>query len=355
MNRLNNQQSVDYNESPGLASAALPTDIDIDDEGGDASNPAVMTRVVPLQKIATRLDKVLAQLLPEYSRSRLQLWIENQQVLLDQKPATARSPVIGGEHIQVTLAPLPEEQAFQPENLPLQIIHEDAALFVIYKPAGLVVHPAAGNWSGTLLNGLLYHDAGLAQIPRAGIVHRLDKETSGLMVVARTLQAQTHLVRQLQARSVKREYLALVWGEVKQAGKVDVPIARDPRNPLRMAAMKKSVSGNISGKPAITHFSPLAHGQLMVGTRPQAVTLLCCRLETGRTHQIRVHMQHLGYPLVGDATYGRAGVSALFPRQALHAWQLGLIHPATNQPMQWQQGLPDDMQQLLIQAKVAFP
>lgn len=341
---MKNRQSVDYSESSALTSEAATPEIEPDEE---AIAP-VIELVAPFQKTATRLDKILAQLLPDYSRSRLQQWIENQQVLLDQKLATARSPVIGGERICVTLAPLPQEQAFLPENLPLQIVYEDATLFVVNKPPGLVVHPAAGNWSGTLLNGLLYRDASLAQIPRAGIVHRLDKDTSGLMVVARTLQAQTHLVRQLQGRSVKREYLALVWGEIKQAGQIAAPIARDPRNPLRMAVVPH-------GKPAITHYTPLLQGSFVVGQRQQPVTLVCCRLETGRTHQIRVHMQHIGHPLVGDATYGRHGMPPLFPRQALHAWQLGLIHPETELPCQWQQEIPDDMRQLLEQAGISLP
>jgi 23S rRNA pseudouridine1911/1915/1917 synthase len=230
------------------------------------------------------------------------------------------------------------------------VVHEDAALLVINKPAGLVVHPAAGNWSGTLLNGLLYRDAALAQVPRAGIVHRLDKDTTGLMVVARTVQAQLDLVRQLQARTVQREYLALVWGALTVAGTVDAPLARDPRNPLRMAVARPE-----SGKAAITHYTPLAQGRLQVQAKDLPVTLVQCKLATGRTHQIRVHLAHLGFPLVGDPLYGKKNLAEVFPRQALHAWQLGLQHPLTQVPCQWQRGLPTDMETLLKQADIAWP
>lgn len=332
-----NFELADYIQTP-----ALDTEEDVRDF------------VVPLQTVPTRFDKVLAQLLPEYSRSRLQQWIENGQVMLDAQPAGARTQVVGGEQVQVAVLPLPEESAFQPEALPLDVIYEDAALLVINKPAGLVVHPAAGNWSGTLLNGLLYRDAALTQVPRAGIVHRLDKDTSGLMVVARTVQAQLDLVRQLQARTVQREYLALVWGALTVAGTVDAPLARDPRNPLRMAVARPE-----SGKVAITHYKPLAAGSLIpslsVSQKPLPVTLVQCKLATGRTHQIRVHLTHLGFPLVGDPLYGKKNLAEVFPRQALHAWQLGLQHPTTHEQCQWQRDVPADMAMLLRQADIVWP
>jgi 23S rRNA pseudouridine1911/1915/1917 synthase len=215
-------------------------------------------------------------------------------------------------------------------------VYEDDAVIVIDKPPGLVVHPGSGNWSGTLANALLHHAPALAAVPRAGIVHRLDKDTSGLLVVAKTVTAQTHLVRQLQARSVKREYLALVHGRVARGGKVAAPIGRHPAHRTRMAV----VSG---GKEAVTHYE--------VRERFEHATLLVCRLETGRTHQIRVHMHSIGHPLVGDPVYGRrvapAGPLAAFRRQALHAERLGLIHPVTGQPMSWHAPLPADLRGLL--------
>jgi 23S rRNA pseudouridine1911/1915/1917 synthase len=216
---------------------------------------------------------------------------------------------------------------------------------VINKPAGMVVHPAAGNWSGTVLNGLLYrYGDAAAGLPRAGIVHRLDKETSGLMVVARTLEAQTDLVRQLQARTVKRRYLALVWGNMPEEGTIDAPIGRDPRERTRMAVVTSA-----SGKPARTHFRRVDSA---IWQR-QPVTAIHCDLETGRTHQIRVHCAHIGHPLLGDPVYGRArgkrSVTPLpggFARQALHAWRLGLIHPKTGRTMQWRADVPEDMEAL---------
>ncbi len=315
------------------------------------TDETLLDLVIPLQAVPTRFDKVLAQLLPEYSRSRLQQWIDNAQVTLDGHAASARAQVYGGERVQVTVLPLPQDTAFQPEPVALEVVHEDDDILVINKPAGLVVHPAAGNWSGTLLNGLLYREAALAQVPRAGIVHRLDKDTSGLMVVARTVQAQLDLVRQLQARTVKREYLALVWGTLNTAGTVDAPLARDPRNPLRIAVAKPN-----TGKAAMTHYLPLVGGTLRHDNKDLPVTLVQCKLATGRTHQIRVHLQHLGFALVGDPLYGtkngKKNLAEIFHRQALHAWQLGLIHPATQQPCQWRQALPDDMQALLHQAGI---
>jgi len=225
----------------------------------------------------------------------------------------------------------PSETSAQAEAIDLDIVYEDDALLVINKPAGLVVHPGSGNWSGTLLNALLHHAPQLQGVPRAGIVHRLDKETSGLLVVAKTLEAQTDLVRQLQARTVKRHYLALVEGNVEQAGKVEAPIGRHPTTRTKMAVVSR-------GKPAVTHYSVLQ--------RFARHTLIECRLETGRTHQIRVHMQSIGHPLVGDPTYGSKRVHA-FKRQALHAARLGLIHPVTHAAMEWEAPLPEDMHALL--------
>jgi len=305
--------------------------------------PRVVT--VPPELAGERLDKVLAKVFPEFSRSRLQSWIEAQRVRVDGQPAKIRHPVPLGASIELVPDLLPEQLAFTPEPVPLDIVYEDDTLVVINKPAGLVVHPAAGNWSGTVLNGLLhrYGDAA-AGLPRAGIVHRLDKETSGLMVVARTLEAQTDLVRQLQARTVKRRYLALVWGNMRDEGTIDAPIGRDPRERTRMAVVTGA-----AGKPARTHFRRIDSA---IWER-QPVSAIHCDLETGRTHQIRVHCAHIGHPLLGDPVYGRArgkrSVAPLpggFARQALHAWRLALVHPRTGRTMQWRADVPDDIAEL---------
>ncbi|MCC8401745.1 RluA family pseudouridine synthase [Paraburkholderia sp. MMS20-SJTN17] len=301
--------------------------------------------VVPDELAGERLDKVVAKVFPEFSRSRLQSWIEAERVRVDGKPAKIRQPVPLGATIELEPDLLPEQLAFTPEPVPLDIVYEDDTLVVINKPAGMVVHPAAGNWSGTVLNGLLHrYGEAAAGLPRAGIVHRLDKETSGLMVVARTLAAQTDLVRQLQARTVKRRYLALVWGNMPEEGTIDAPIGRDPRERTRMAVVTGA-----AGKPARTHFRRVTSA---IWQR-QPVTAIHCDLETGRTHQIRVHCAHIGHPLLGDPVYGRArgkrSVTPLpdgFARQALHAWRLGLIHPKTGRSMQWRADVPADIEAL---------
>lgn len=290
-----------------------------------------------------RLDKVLARLLPAFSRSRIQRWIEAGQVLVDGRPFSGKRAVAGCEEVLVMPQPSEEEMAYRPEPMELQVVHEDADMMVVNKPAGLVVHPAAGNWSGTLLNGLLHYFPPVASVPRAGIVHRLDKDTSGLMAVAKTLAAQTSLVRQLQDRKVHRQYLALVWGKPSAAGTVAAAIARHPRDRLKMA-----VSESAHAKPAVTHYERLAVGCL----GGSEVSLLSCRLETGRTHQIRVHMQAEGFPLVGDPLYGPARLAVVFGRQALHAKRLGLNHPASGQPCEWQAPLPDDFAGLLQAAGI---
>jgi 23S rRNA pseudouridine1911/1915/1917 synthase len=354
-------RNKDYSPSAELADALVevPLDDDFADDvhAGDAAGPSgdepgavahgssstePRVALVPPELAGARLDKVLAKVFPAFSRSRLQSWIEAGRVLVDGTPAKVRQPVAPGATLELTPDLLPEQLAFAPEPVPLDIVYEDDTLVVINKPAGLVVHPAAGNWSGTILNGLLhrYGDAA-AGLPRAGIVHRLDKETSGLMVVARTLEAQTDLVRQLQARTVKRRYLALVWGRMPGAGTIDAPIGRDPRERTRMAVVTGA-----AGKPARTHFRTVDEA---IWER-QPVSAIHCDLETGRTHQIRVHCAHLSHPLLGDPVYGRArgkrSVAALpggFARQALHAWRLGLLHPRTGRAMQWRAEPPEDM------------
>ena len=294
------------------------------------------TLTIPAELGGLRLDLALARLLPEHSRSRLQSWVKEGHVLVDGGVPDVRRKVWGGERIDIDVPPPPELAAERPEDIPLAIVFEDEHLLVIDKPVGLVVHPGSGNWSGTLLNALLHHDPALAAVPRAGIVHRLDKDTSGLLVVAKTLVAQTELVRQLQARSVKRHYAALVQGTVSAGGTVDAPIGRHPSQRTRMAVVS-------NGRPALTHY--------LVRERFARCTLLECRLETGRTHQIRVHMTHLGHPLVGDAVYGqrRSGEPLLdgFPRQALHAFRLGLRHPASGADMAWEVPMADDLALLL--------
>jgi 23S rRNA pseudouridine1911/1915/1917 synthase len=300
----------------------------------------VVEFAAPMDAGGMRLDQLLARQLPQYSRNRLKAWIDTGAVTLNGRGADAKQKIRGGEAIRVQPAPAPEETAYAAEDIGLAIVHEDDAIIVINKPAGLVAHPAAGNWSGTLLNALLHHVPALAGVPRAGIVHRLDKETSGLLVVAKTLQAQTALVRQLQARTVRRVYWALVAGRIDAGGSVDGPIGRHPTQRTRMAVLPAAAAG---AKAALTHYEPRAHYQ----REGVAVTLVECRLETGRTHQIRVHMQHLGHPLVGDPVYGRAPTKAWLPRQALHARELALVHPATAKPVAWQAPLPADLDQLL--------
>ncbi len=298
---------------------------------------------IPATAAGRRLDQVLAELFSGYSRSRLQQWIKQGSVLLNGHTAPARYRVAGGEQVEIA-AQLQVETGVQPQPIPLDVRFEDPHLLVLNKPPGLVVHPAAGNPEGTLQNALLYHYPQLASLPRAGIVHRLDKDTSGLMVVARSLSAHKSLVEQLQARSVRREYLALVQSSVTAGGTIEAPIGRHPRDRLRMAVVP-------SGKPAITHYRILE--------RFPAHTLLEVSLETGRTHQIRVHMAYIRCPLVGDPLYaGRQklprGVSprlreavSSFRRQALHAARLELTHPASGERLSWQAEMPDDFSRLL--------
>jgi len=264
---------------------------------------------LPLDACPQRLDKVLARLLPEHSRSRLQDWIAGGHVLVNAAPARVRQLVGAGDSLLVFPQASQAQQAYQPQAMALDVVAQSADWIVLNKPAGLVVHPGAGNWGGTLLNGLLHHYPELQGVARAGIVHRLDKDTSGLLVVARTEVAQTALVRQLQARSVKREYLALAQGVVSAPGTVDQPIGRDAHVPVRM-----TVNQPIAPKPAITHYRALRSGR----AGQTAVSELACMLETGRTHQIRVHLQSLGHALLGDALYGGQALAGA-ARQMLHA------------------------------------
>jgi 23S rRNA pseudouridine1911/1915/1917 synthase len=309
----------------------------------DYSPSAVCRLIVPDDLAGRRLDQVLAELLPQHSRNRLQTWVRDGRVTVDGTPENEpKRKLHGGESLLLSEAVDAQAAAEQPEDIPLAVVFEDDALLVIDKPAGLVVHPGSGNWSGTLMNALLHHAPSVEQVPRAGIVHRLDKETSGLLVVAKTLEAQTDLVRQLQARTVKRQYLALAGGVVARDGKVEAPIGRHPVQRIKMAV----VSESRGGKPAVTRYKVLE--------RFARCTLVECSLETGRTHQIRVHMASIGHPLVGDPVYGRTDRNLPpFHRQALHATRLGLIHPVTRQAMQWEVPLPADMRQLLEHLRAA--
>lgn len=334
------------NLAEGLPEADFDADIEYIDADDAITTSAPIVLHFPPDVCGSRLDKVLSNLVPQYSRSRIQQWIEAGYVTVDGKPAKTKMTTYGDETVVVLPQPAPDEQAFKAEDIPLSIIYEDATIIVIDKPAGLVVHPAAGNWSGTLLNGLLFRWPTLVGVPRAGIVHRLDKDTSGLMVVAKTLEAQTDLVRQLQARTVKRQYLALVWGAPQLNGVVDNPMARHSRDRIKMA-----VSDSLIAKPAITHYQRLATG-LLDGRQ---VSLVGCRLETGRTHQIRVHMQSIGFPLVGDALYGKQHLMPAFPRQALQASRLGLIHPTSGKACEWFVPLPDDFSALIARAGMSAP
>jgi 23S rRNA pseudouridine1911/1915/1917 synthase len=294
---------------------------------------------VPAECAGWRLDAALAKLFPEHSRSRLQAWLKQGLIHLDGGAAEPKRKVYGGERIDFDprAADAVPGIADAAEDIALCVVFEDEHLMVIDKPAGLVVHPGNGNASGTMMNALLHHSPQLAAIPRAGIVHRLDKETSGLLVVARTLTAQTDLVRQMQARSVQRHYLALALGTVERDGTVDAPLGRHAVQRTKMAVVRAG------GREARTHYAVIE--------RFARATLLECRLETGRTHQIRVHLASIQHPLAGDAVYGRAksGDARLdaFKRQALHARRLALRHPASAVDMAWESPLPEDFARLL--------
>ena len=290
-----------------------------------------------------RLDQALAELLPAYSRNRLQQWLKAGQLRVDGRIRRPRDPVVGGEIVSGEWV-LEVETAAVAQDIPLTIRYEDADLLVIDKPAGLVAHPAAGNRDGTLVNALLHHAPELAALPRAGLVHRLDKDTTGLLVVARRLRAHAALAEQLQARTIERDYLAVVNGVPVAGGTVDAPVGRHPVDRQRMAVTP-------GGKPAVTHYRVLS--------RFRAHALLRIKLETGRTHQIRVHMAHIRFPLLGDRVYGGRprvppgasphciGVIQGFRRQALHAERLALTHPATGERLEWRAELPSDLVELL--------
>jgi len=309
----------------------------------DTASPSSRQARVPDAAAGRRFDAVLAELFPEFSRSRLSDWIKSGAALLDGVPARPRDLLRGGE-LATLDAVLEVETDARPEDIPLSVLYEDEHVLVIDKPAGLVVHPGAGNPSGTLVNALLFRDPALAKVPRAGVVHRLDKDTSGVMVVARSVQAQTALVEQLSAREVHRQYLAVVCGALVAGGTVDAPIDRHPRDRLRMAVRE-------DGRDAVTHYR--------LRERFRAHTALECRLETGRTHQIRVHMAHLKHAIVGDPLYGGAlklpkGASDElvaqlrgFKRQALHAETLEFMHPISGEPVRNSAPVPADLLALM--------
>ncbi len=320
-----------------------PAGINESNRNNDEGENRLLEALVPEALAGQRLDQALAELFADFSRSRLQQWVKAGNVTVDGKNLRPKDRLYGGERIQLKVE-LARETAFEPEPIPLDIVYEDESLLVINKPAGLVVHPAAGNWTGTLLNALLHHVPALAKVPRAGIVHRIDKDTTGLLVVAKTLEAQTALVEQIQARSFTRDYHACDIGELTGGGTVDEPIGRHPVDRKRMAVVR-------NGKEAVTHYR--------VAERFRAHTHIKVKLETGRTHQIRVHMAHQRYPLVGDPVYGgrlrlppAAGDALIrmlrgFSRQALHASRLGLEHPQSSEYMEWEAPLPADMEALL--------
>jgi len=312
-----------------------------------AAKAEISIETVPADFAGQRFDWTLAKMFPQYSRAKLQTWIKAGKVSVDGQALKARDKLKGGEIIRLEIIPEAVVQAVaQPIALP--ILYEDEAILILNKPVGLVVHPGAGNAHSTLMNGLLHYLPELEGVPRAGIVHRLDKDTAGLMVVAKTLTAHTHLVSELEQRNIKREYIAVCRGVPTAGGSIDQPIGRHPTQRKRMAVLER---GGQTAKAAVTHYRVLqkfAH-----------FTLLRCQLESGRTHQIRVHLTWRGYPLVGDQTYGgrlqipRGASEVLqetlrqFKRQALHAVQLGFGHPVKQRFYQWQSPSPYDLQNLL--------
>ncbi len=303
--------------------------------------------IVPNFYVGQRADSVIHELMPEYSRAKIQSWIRKGFIKIDLQNCTSKKKIIGGESIDIDIQPEEQSSQFEPEDIALNIVYDDDDIIVINKPTSLVVHPAAGNWSGTLLNAILYHFPKNAELPRAGIVHRLDKNTTGLMVVAKNEIAQFNLIKQLQSKNVYREYRAIVWGQVMvKSGVINKPIGRHPHIRVKMAV------NSINGKDAVTHYEVLERFSIH--------SYLKCILKTGRTHQIRVHMQDNKSPIVGDPTYGLKKIiptrsmtekfkneTLKFQRQALHAKVLGLIHPVTKKSIKWEVDLPDDMKNLL--------
>jgi 23S rRNA pseudouridine1911/1915/1917 synthase len=298
----------------------------------DAAFTAPMNADVPPALGGLRLDQALARLFPQYSRNRLQAWLKSGHITIDGRRLAANHAVTGGERIALRPPPAPDA-APRAQRMALKVVFEDAELIVVDKPPGLVVHPGAGQPDRTLMNALLAHAPGLAAVPRAGIVHRLDKDTSGLIVVAKTVSAQADLVKQLAERSMRRVYLAVVQGDPPASGTIDAPVGRDARARTRMTVTHR-------GKPARTAYRVLE--------RYGRAALVECRLETGRTHQIRVHFQHIRHPLIGDNTYRRGTRHGIgFPRQALHATELTLVHPKNRKTVSWQSPLPRDLKRLI--------
>jgi 23S rRNA pseudouridine1911/1915/1917 synthase len=310
-----------------------PDEVEPDDDSSEIRSVAV-----GLKQHGERLDKLLTAIAPEFSRAHLQSLIADERVQVEGKVATSASARMkAGWKIQVELVKPAQDQAFKPEDIPLVVVYEDEHVLVVDKPAGLVVHPAAGNWSGTLLNGILFRDPNAATLPRAGIVHRLDKDTSGLMVVGRSLEAVTGLTRDIAARVVSRKYMALAHGRLKtEQESIEAPIGRDPKVRVRMAVTS-------SGKPAKTDVDQVGYAQGIAAVR--------CTLHTGRTHQIRVHLAFRGHPLVSDEVYG--GRPALgMKRQALHAAHLAFKHPVTGAPLSFDAEPPEDFAQAWAQIVV---
>jgi len=300
--------------------------------------------IIPKELHGLRVDIVLTQIFKDFSRSQLTTWLKEGVVTLNQKHYKPKDKVVGGEHVALNVTLKSKDIKSLPEEIPLDIVFEDDHLLIVNKPAGLVVHPGAGNYDHTLVNALLYHAPNLQQLPRAGIIHRLDKDTTGLLIVAKTLKSHTNLIKAMQAREINRQYLTLVYGHIIASDTINTNYGRHPRNRLKMA-----VSTN--GKEAITHFA--------INKQYQYFTLLDVTLMTGRTHQIRVHMAHINHPVVGDQLYGGrsripAGISQIlrtslqqFKRQALHACKLSLIHPETKKELTLTTPLPDDFALLL--------
>lgn len=300
--------------------------------------------IIPREYHGQRLDVVLAQLFPDYSRSQLSAWLKEGAITFNHRSAKPKDKVMGGEEIELKVDFNDSGDSYLPEAIPLNIIYEDEQVLVVNKPAGLVVHPGAGNREHTLVNALLHHAPSLQHLPRAGIIHRLDKDTTGLLVIAKTLTAHTNLIRQMQAREIQRNYLTLVQGHLISGGEINTFYGRHPRNRLKMAVCAQ-------GREAITLYT--------IRKQYHDFTLLNVQLMTGRTHQIRVHMAHINHPVVGDPLYGgrmRFPVDATeelrdlfkqFQRQALHAWRLSFAHPESEETLTLEANLPDDFQSLI--------